>query len=116
MMTVIKSLMLPRPAGPPKVCADLTVLRDGPDWLYPCPKEPASDPMLRTVRGVPDCPTAGVNYLALRTVKSIHAFGGPTVVWGIRDFIAVRGHHHHHYHIIKIVALAPAPGRWARGR
>ena len=29
------------------------------------------DPMLRTVRDAPDCPMAGVNYPALRTVKSV---------------------------------------------
>ena len=43
------------------------------------------DPMLRTVKDAPDCPTAGVNFLALRTVKSVQTFGGPVVVGSIRD-------------------------------
>ena len=48
------------------------------------------DPMLRTVRDAPDCPMARVNYPALRTVKSVQTFGGPTAVGSIRDFVSVR--------------------------
>ena len=55
-----------------------------------CPKERYIDPMLRTVRDVPDCPKAGVSYPALRTVKSVKTFGGPTVVGSLRDFVSVR--------------------------
>ena len=44
------------------------------------------DPMLRTVKDAPDCPKAGVNYPALRTVKSVQTFGGPAVVGSIRDY------------------------------
>ena len=47
------------------------------------------DPMLRTVRDAPDCPKAGVNYPALRTVKSVQTFGGPVVVGSIRDLLSV---------------------------
>ena len=45
--------------------------------------------MLRTVRDAPDCPKAGVNYLALRTVKSAQTFGGPVVVGSIRALLSV---------------------------
>ena len=48
------------------------------------------DPMLRTVKDAPDCPTARVNYPALRTVKSVQTFGGPAVVRSIRDLLSVR--------------------------
>ena len=44
--------------------------------------------MLRTVRDAPDCPKAGVNYPALRTVKSVQTFGGPVVVGSIRDVLS----------------------------
>ena len=54
-----------------------------------CPKERYIDPMIRTVKDAPDCPTAGVNYPALRTVKSVQTFGGPAVVGRIRDFLSV---------------------------
>ena len=43
--------------------------------------------MLRTFKGAPDCPTAGVNYPALRTVKSVQTFGGPAVVGSIRALL-----------------------------
>ena len=55
-----------------------------------CPKERYIDPMLRTFKDAPDCPTAGVNYPALRTVKSVQTFGGPAVVGSIREFLSVR--------------------------
>ena len=55
-----------------------------------CPKERYIDPVLRTVKDAPDCSTAGVNYPALRTVKSAQTFGGPTVVGSIRNFLSVR--------------------------
>ncbi len=55
-----------------------------------CPKERYIDPVLRTLKDAPDCPTAGVNYLALRTVKSVQPFGGPAVVGSIRDFLSAR--------------------------
>ena len=53
-----------------------------------CPRERYIDPMLRTVRHAPDCPNAGVNYLALRTVKSVQTLGGP-VVGSIRVVLSV---------------------------
>ena len=45
--------------------------------------------MLRAVKDAPDCPKARVNYPALRAVKSVQTFGGPTVVGSIRDFLSV---------------------------
>ena len=45
--------------------------------------------MLKTVKDAPDCPKAGVNYPALRTVKSVQTFGGPAVVGSIRDLLSV---------------------------
>ena len=60
----------------------LRILDGGPKVSY-------IDPMLRTVKDAPDCPKAGVNYPALRTVKSVQTLGGPTVVGSIRDFLSV---------------------------
>ena len=51
-----------------------------------CPKERYMDPMLRTVRDAPDCPMAGVNYPALRTVKSVQTFGGPAFLGEHKGF------------------------------
>ena len=59
-------------------------------WILDgCHKERYIDPMLRRFKDAPDCPKAGVNYPALRTVKSVQTFGGPSVVGSIRDFLSV---------------------------
>jgi hypothetical protein len=51
------------------------------------------DPMLTTVRDAPDCPMAGVNYPALKTVKSVQTFVGPAFFLGgiIRFFFPSDG-------------------------
>ena len=45
------------------------------------------DPMLRTVKDAPDCPTAAEDYPVFATVKSVQTFGGPAVVGSIRELL-----------------------------